>query len=113
VTASIGYHNIAKALGRLGRLEESLETHRKAIAISAVLTGDAVRTLVFRGAYGIALLSCKLYEEAEMELLAAHEGLSGNLGADNFRTRSVAASLVQLYSEWGKTDKADRFRDAP
>jgi serine/threonine protein kinase len=110
VTVSIGYHNIAKALGRLGRTEESLETHRKAIAISAGLTGDAVRTLVFRGAYGAALLSGGRYEDAETELLAAHEGLVTTLGADNFRTRSVAAQLAELYSAWGKEGQALRYR---
>jgi len=110
VTASIGYHNIAKALERLGRIEESLESHQRAIAISTGLTGDAVRTLVFRGAYGTALITGKRYEDAETELLAAYQGLEEHLGADNFRTRSVATKLVQLYSEWGKEDKARRFR---
>jgi len=36
--------------------------------------------------------------------------LEENLGADNFRTQSVAAKLVQLYSDWRKQDGARRFR---
>jgi tetratricopeptide (TPR) repeat protein len=110
VTVSIGYHNIAKALGKLDRMEECLKTHQKAIAISTNLTGGAVRTLVFRGAYGMALLSAQRYEEAEAELLAAYEGIEKNLGTDNVRARTVAAKLAELYAVWGKQDKARRFQ---
>ena len=44
--------------------------------------------------------------------LAAYNALARTLGSDHRDTQEVVAQLLDLYSKWGKTDKAAKWRAA-
>ena len=57
-----------------------------------------------RGFLGWSVQRQGRLEEAEPLLLRAYAGLANLLGAEDPRTRRVAAHLAELYERWGKPD---------
>jgi serine/threonine protein kinase/tetratricopeptide (TPR) repeat protein len=98
------YAQLMRLRARPGRAEELL---RQALAIRVAKLGEDHPSLAkTRFELGTLLLERSAYGEAEPLLIRAHEVRAKQLGAAHAQTRAAADSLVQLYSAWGKPEKA-------
>ncbi|MBL8747102.1 MAG: tetratricopeptide repeat protein, partial [Phycisphaerae bacterium] len=50
------------------------------------------------------------YEEAEREMLRAHEMIVKAIGRDGRTSRSAARQIVRLYEAWGKADEVEKWK---
>jgi eukaryotic-like serine/threonine-protein kinase len=106
--------NLARIWIELGRSAEALPVLREIVAAESATEPPVVwRLSTMRLTLGACLLTLRRYDEAEPELLAAHEGLERTLGEANPRTRSAVEHLVALYDAWGRPDDARCWRDVP
>ena len=64
----------------------------------------------YRSIFGRCLTDLKQYDEAEVQLLAAHQGELAMRGERHKNTQEVLANLVHLYESWGKPDKVAEWR---
>ncbi len=103
--------NLAAALLSGGRAAdaEALARHvvesEESIGLTdPVFVGAAKRT------WGRALAELGRFEEAEVQLVAAHELQEAELGAEHAHTRRSTQALVDLYESWGRAEEAARWR---
>lgn len=91
--------NLALNLKDQGRLEEALENYVNALNSAREGLPDGHPHLyIIQGNYGHALLLNRNYDQASVELDAAHEGLVRTLGTEHPRTEKVRGWLTQLSS---------------
>ena len=57
-----------------------------------------------------SLTDLKRHEEAERQLLKGHQAFTDFLGPRHRRTRRTIQKLVDLYTAWGKPEKAEEYR---
>ena len=67
---------------------------------------------VVEGWYGRALLGLQRYEEAEQHLVAAYQRLRSILGEEHPRTQKARQRVAELFTAWGKPDKAAKYEAA-
>jgi non-specific serine/threonine protein kinase/serine/threonine-protein kinase len=84
-------------------LAESLAGVRAILPQGHVFTGVTIRK------HGACLAALERYDEAEAELVEAHEILAAALGEDHDQTRKAVEDLVALYDRWGRSDRAARW----
>ncbi|MCZ6690273.1 MAG: serine/threonine-protein kinase [Planctomycetota bacterium] len=103
--------NLGTLLRAQGQLAEAERLGKRIfdLARSTLAEGDWRRGN-FQALYGLILLDLERYEEAETHLLGGYWVLRDSLGARNKLTRSVVQKLVDLYTAWGKPEKAEQYR---
>lgn len=104
-------YNLAKALRDAGKLDEALANYEALVeSASSSLSKDDWRLGLFRCGMGVSLLSVHKYPEAEAALLEAHTDLARLLGPKHQHTRNTRRCLFDLYTAWGKPEKAESWR---
>ncbi len=98
------YAALKRKQSQPARAEELL---RQALAIRVAKLGEDHLSLAkTRFELGALLLERSAYSEAEPLLIRAHGVRAKQLGAAHAQTRAAVDSLVQLYTAWGKPEKA-------
>ena len=85
-------------------LRESLALRRAALPPGHWLLASAESVL------GACLTQQRRYSEAEALLLPAHDRLASALGPAHERVVESRRRLLDLYTRWGRADRADRYR---
>jgi tetratricopeptide (TPR) repeat protein len=112
---------VALALDGLGRhalgTNAPLQAERyflRALSIrEAIHPADHWRVFEARGYVGLARLVAGRLQEAEADLLAAHEGLRRSRGPAAAETLTARRHLADLYERWGRDEDARRYRAEP
>lgn len=98
------YAALRRKQSQPARAEELL---RQALTIRIAKLGkDHLRLAKTRFELGTLLLERSAYSEAEPLLVRAHEVRASQLGTAHAETQAAADALVQLYTAWGKPEKA-------
>jgi serine/threonine protein kinase/tetratricopeptide (TPR) repeat protein len=97
------------------RPAEAEKVLRESLAISEKKKSESWRTFNARSILGGALLAQKKYADAEPFLLQGYQGMKEREAKirrmDRVALTETLERLVQLYDAWGKTDKADQWRN--
>jgi tetratricopeptide (TPR) repeat protein len=102
---------LADLLIATGRFEEARELAAAAKAICSKTLSDAHwRTADAASAEGAALAGLQQFESAEALLLKSHATLAGDSGALPIVVTNTTRRLAELYSAWGKSAEAARYR---
>jgi serine/threonine protein kinase/Tfp pilus assembly protein PilF len=103
------------ALLEQNRAAEAEKTLRESLAISEKRKSESWNAFNARSILGGALLAQKKYADAEPFLLQGYEGMKEREAKikrmDRVALTETLERLVQLYDAWGKTDKADQWRN--
>jgi tetratricopeptide (TPR) repeat protein len=103
--------NLALVQYLRGDVEGALASYRDVLAAFEATNGARhVRTGQAHENVGGCLAALKRWDEAERELLAAHDILEDVQGPKGVRTRAVAQRLAELYTAWGKPEEAASWR---
>jgi hypothetical protein len=105
---------LGRSLIKAGRAAEAETALRESLTLRETHEPEAWTTFQTRSLLGQALLSQNKYADAEPFLLQGFEGLMQHerqvpLHAKHRLTEAVQR-LVELYSAWGKPDRAARWR---
>jgi len=104
-------NNLGTALRDLGRLDESEQLHRQAIAIAETRgMKDSPELADYHAQLGACLTLQKRFEEAEKELLAAFAVLKPHVAKNDRRARTTVRNLANLYTAWDKPDQANAMK---
>ena len=102
--------NLAAALIMADRAEDAEALARYVVGVEeAIGLDDPVMVASALSTWGRALAAMERFEEAEEQLLAAHELQERELGAEHPRTQRNVQALVELYGAWGRTDEASAW----
>ncbi len=112
------HHHTLIAMSNLGALYSQLARHSEAEALLVEALESARQNLprehgttgLILRKYGACLTRQKRHSEAEAALLEAHEVLTAAVGVDHAQTLKVLPDLVDLFTSWGKPDKAAEWR---
>jgi len=100
----------ARALLRDQQYEPAADVYRRNDAlVRNCIDADDGQLIRWCGDYGACLLALRKHEQAEPLLLEAHEKLAER-GQDDQQTRQAADRLVQLYEQWGRSERAAAYR---
>ncbi|MCZ6689822.1 MAG: tetratricopeptide repeat protein [Planctomycetota bacterium] len=107
----VSMNNLGRLLRVTGELAEADRLLARAVrlATESLPQGDW-RTAVFRSNYGACLTKMERFEEAERQLLASHAVLRPLLASDHRFVLKVLQRLVDLYTAWGKPEKAEEYK---
>jgi serine/threonine-protein kinase len=98
-------------LNKMGNSVEAEKVLREAARLRAEnLPNNHFMTALTNGALGEFLASQKRFAEAEPLLLGSYESLKTSQSPDSPRIKLAADRLVALYTGWGKTTDADKYR---
>lgn len=93
-----------------GRASQAGPIYRDLIKEANVaLPQDHWLTHVFRAKYGEQLVAVEQFEEAEAYRLPSYEFLSKKLGTSHNQAVKTRARLAELYTAWGKPERATEF----
>ena len=96
---------------RQGRPEDAESLLREVIAISIDRNGAQSSSTFSAQAYlGDNLRLQRRFAEAESVLLDSHRHLVADMGAEHRITQRVAQNLADLYTDWGRSAEAQRYR---
>lgn len=99
--------NYAQLMRLRARPERAEELLRQALAIRVAKLGkDHLSLAKTRFELGTLLLERSAYSEAAPLLTLAYEVRASQLGTAHAETQAVTDALVQLYTAWGKPEKA-------
>ncbi|PZR74104.1 MAG: hypothetical protein DLM73_09100 [Chthoniobacterales bacterium] len=99
------------SLSRAGKAAEGEPYLREALTMRRkILAPNDYLIPLTESALGECLTIQKRYEEAEPLLTHGYEGLKSLLGDQDRRVIGARQCLAKLYEEWGKPDKASRYR---
>jgi tetratricopeptide (TPR) repeat protein len=94
-----------------GRDAEALALARDALETAeASLPRGHLKIGRYRQYLGQCLTALDRFEEAERELLAAHDSLRGQQGDGHPYTQAAVFDLIDLYEAWGKPAQAAEWR---
>ena len=104
-------NNLASLLWAQGKLAEAERLGKRVVVFSGktLAEGDWRRGL-FHTTYGAILTDLMRHEEAERQLLKGYQAITDSLGPRDQRTRGAIQKLVDLYTAWGKPEKAEEYR---
>jgi hypothetical protein len=103
--------NLALAEKGLGKVGESIALNRQILEVRRrVLGPEHPSTLRSMQNLGGALIADSQYAEAEALLVSAWEAASRQSSLDPNDAKSMARKLVDLYTQWGKTEKAREWQ---
>jgi len=95
-----------------GDLESALPLLRAVVQMRSDRLGEhSWKTANARADLGACILRLGHYEEAEKELLAAHQTFVSALGANGSCTLRTVKLLVELYDAWGRAQDAANWRE--
>jgi eukaryotic-like serine/threonine-protein kinase len=101
---------LADCFCRSGKAPEAEQTARAALKINTDRLGkEHPRTKESEGALGCAMVKSGRYGEAEPYMLSFAAALEQHTGAEG-DPREVAQQIADMYSAWGKPDKAAEWR---
>jgi hypothetical protein len=107
----VSMSNLALAYKGLGRLGDSILLNRQILeARRRVLGPEHPSTLRTMSNLGGTLMADSQYAEAELLLSSAWEAASRQPSLDPRQAKSMAQKLVDLYTQWGKPDKAREWQ---
>src|SRR5690606_20655146 len=110
INNSRSYMWYGRTLEANGKLKEAEYYLKKAYQIRKKEFGEKNNlTLTAQYHYGKSLLTSKKFIEAEKHLLYCYNGLNELSGRDNESTKKSLAALIELYKQWGKSDKAEQY----
>ncbi len=105
------HRSLGIVLSELGQLDEAETEMRTALAIAArAYPAGSPGVAGYQSFLGGLLVRQRDFSAAEPLLVAAYDANLGAYGADNPGTAAAAASLVELYETWGRSEDAARFR---
>ena len=103
-------YNMARVLRETGELEEAELLGREAVERARdQLSPGHWHTAVFQGGYGKTLAALERYDEAEQQILAAHEVFVDVLGRDHVRTLELKEGLVEFYADRHLSDSESGY----
>ncbi len=91
-------------LGGSALAGDSVDRSRATLGQEHCLLGN------FLGKHGRALAALERFDEAESQMLAAHDILVAALSSDHQQSTRVVGYLGDLYDAWGKPAKAAEWR---
>jgi serine/threonine-protein kinase len=104
-------HNVAALRHYQGRHEEALALARGALEAAEVsLPRGHLKIARYRDHVGTCLTALGRFDEAEQELLEAHDALRGQVDDRHPYTQHVISGLIQLYEAWGRPAQAAEWR---
>jgi len=103
--------NLARALLAGGRTSEAEALARRVVdgQVSAGVQEPLRRGLAMR-VLGQSLTALGRFDEAEPELLEAHDIVEAAVGPEHPQTRAAVDAIVTLYDAWGQPDQAEEWR---
>lgn len=106
----VSQDNLAILYYRLGEHQKSMSLLEDVLEIRLRVFGlEHVKTYLTIAGMGRNYMALARYEEAEDKLLQANEGLTRIIGADHRYTKLVHIDLANMYSKWGKGEKAKEY----
>jgi tetratricopeptide (TPR) repeat protein len=109
-----GLSQLTSTLLEEGKFAEAEPYARECFAIRERKVPDDFRTFHAQSMLGASLLGQKRYEEAELHLLAAYEGLKARQdkipATGQPRVKEALQRLVQLYETTGRADEAAQWK---
>ncbi len=110
--------DISNSLAQLGAMLIAEQRHSEAEPVVSecleirerVMEEDDWHIANSRSQLGACALAGGRYEEAEGLLVSAHEAFRNHRDAPEVRVTEALQRVVRLYTEWGRTDDADRYR---
>ena len=90
-----------------GRVEEAETEYARLVEISkSVFHERNWYVAKLQGEHGECLIQLRRFAQAELPLLASHEGLKASYGDEHNLTIDAIKRLIRLYEAWGKPEKA-------
>ena len=94
-----------------GSYDEAVRFFTESLEISEKALGpEHWHTAHGRSTYAACLIRIGRYEQAEEYLLSAYTVLRSVLGEEHGRTEVAVGRLMDLYTAWGKPEKAAEYR---
>jgi eukaryotic-like serine/threonine-protein kinase len=104
---------LASILQGQGRIAESDSLYQLAVATQLEREDGDAALAELRRAYGRSLLQRRAWEPAEAQLLESLRLLEAWSGSDHPNTRETRRALSELYTAWGRPDRAEAYRVPP
>jgi serine/threonine-protein kinase len=106
-----GLVRLAELLLTNARYQDALENASEARDIYAKTDPDDVSSIALaEGVSGAALVGLERFDEAEKPILESMEKLEASEGENTDLTLAAIARVVDLYTAWGKPERADSYR---
>ena len=105
---------LALLLKNQGKLSEGERLAKEALEFAERLHRDDPwqGATKYRESYGACLMALERFEEAEPYLLEAFDGIRKVVWHEHIQARRSIQKLIDLYTAWGKPEKAKEFRAA-
>lgn len=104
-------NNLGSLLLDQGKISEAAAMlHECLERVKKTKLGNHWLTAMLKVNYGRALVKLQHYDESESLLLSGWQGLRNALGETNHNSVYALQNLVELYTAWGKPEKASQYR---
>lgn len=104
--------NHLAAVRDLGRVDEAAKGFAALLTrAESVMPADHWFLAVIRSHLGLALMEGRKFDAAEPLLKSSYEAMQKQFGDDDVRVRTFKSRLFDLYTRWGKPDRAETYRN--